>query len=409
MSDSNSFGGFSFQLSESAPPVEAKEQTPLGDLDLDLNAFKSPSKPPPPSERADSIKPKIKKIKFPVNARPEKKTGPQTISRTQFSHSIEGDRAPRSFDSEPDIDDDRTSASEHEKGSLALPEDLFQPDALADAPATSPPSEWASETPSAREIWLKARKTWQSTSRHALALGGEGLRKGLSLADSMSERVKQRMLKAEEDRAILASSAENQAARLADDPASAPQKPSAALVGGSAASQRILGLAKSAGRKMAAPASALVVCGLVYLGGTYLLGADPAVLLSKSAATDLPDLGHLPEGDRSDPSRVKKEAQASPKSPSEDSRKTPEPQEMQTEVTEMPQGLSWPSKGLIEVVTSEEELIYVDGVFTGRGPLRRIPVAPGDHEVSIRADGKERSGTVAVQLNKNTRAIFKSE
>ena len=52
---------------------------------------------------------------------------------------------------------------------------------------------------------------------------------------------------------------------------------------------------------------------------------------------------------------------------------------------------------------------YVDGVFTGRGPLRRIPVAPGDHEVSIRAEGKERTGTVSVQLNKNTRAVFKGE
>lgn len=75
----------------------------------------------------------------------------------------------------------------------------------------------------------------------------------------------------------------------------------------------------------------------------------------------------------------------------------------------MPDGLSWPGKGLIEVVTTEDELIYVDGVFTGRGPLRRIPVGPGDHEVSVKKDGQERQGVVAVQVDRCTRAVFKGD
>jgi hypothetical protein len=79
---------------------------------------------------------------------------------------------------------------------------------------------------------------------------------------------------------------------------------------------------------------------------------------------------------------------------------------MVSEVTALPEGLSWPGKGLIEVVTSEDELIYIDGVFTGRGPLRRVPVTPGKHDVAIKKGGEERTGTVVVEAEKNTRAVF---
>jgi len=68
--------------------------------------------------------------------------------------------------------------------------------------------------------------------------------------------------------------------------------------------------------------------------------------------------------------------------------------------------MSWPGKGLIEVVTAEEELIYVDGVFTGRGPLRRIPVTPGSHEIKIKSGGSERQGIAEVELGRATRAVF---
>ena len=72
----------------------------------------------------------------------------------------------------------------------------------------------------------------------------------------------------------------------------------------------------------------------------------------------------------------------------------------------LPAGMVWPGKGLLEVVTSEDELVYVDGVFTGRGPLRRVPVAPGAHEISIRKEGSERHGTADVEPGRTTRALF---
>jgi hypothetical protein len=72
----------------------------------------------------------------------------------------------------------------------------------------------------------------------------------------------------------------------------------------------------------------------------------------------------------------------------------------------MPEGLSWPKKGLIEVVTGGRELVYVDGVFTGRGPLRRIPISPGSHEVVVRTEGKERKMRLDVTVGKRARLVF---
>jgi hypothetical protein len=82
---------------------------------------------------------------------------------------------------------------------------------------------------------------------------------------------------------------------------------------------------------------------------------------------------------------------------------------MATEQAELPPGMAWPGKGLLEVVTSEDELVYVDGVFTGRGPLRRVPVTPGEHEVSIRKEGSVRQGTATVESGRTTRAIFRGK
>src|SRR5690606_32912936 len=146
---------------------------------------------------------------------------------------------------------------------------------------------------------------------------------------------------------------------------------------------------------------------LVYFAGTHFLGTEGTVALSKAVSgPEVPELGSLDNGP---PRGAKKKNAAAPtggadspnpKAPKEEAGPSP----MQTEVTDMPAGLSWPGKGLIEVVTSEEELIYVDGVFTGRGPLRRIPVTPGKHEISIRTENSERTGTVEVTANRNTRA-----
>jgi hypothetical protein len=59
-------------------------------------------------------------------------------------------------------------------------------------------------------------------------------------------------------------------------------------------------------------------------------------------------------------------------------------------------------KGLLEVSTGDKHRIYVDGVFVGPGPLRRIPLTPGAHEVRISLDGVERATTAEVRSNRRT-------
>jgi hypothetical protein len=78
------------------------------------------------------------------------------------------------------------------------------------------------------------------------------------------------------------------------------------------------------------------------------------------------------------------------------------------ETLALPEGMSWPDKGLIEVVTEGRELVYVDGVFTGRGPLRRIPIPPGSHEVVVRTEGQERNVRLDVSTGKRARVVFGS-
>lgn len=299
-----------------------------------------------------------------------------------------------------------------------------------DLPSSSDPylpeqgsmAEWGTDTPSAREIWQKARKSWQETSRHALTLGGQGLRASQRLAVTMNGRVRESLRRAAEERKTVqeehaARAREEQALKAAPDASEGGRVADFHSVASRASSPSmagrvILGLARSAGKKLAAPLSAVAAAGLVYYAGTHLLAAGDTPGLSKSVSgAEVPDLGTLAMS-------KSKKAEGKPKtddgdlvSTSASEKKKSEPEKeppMQVEVTEMPQGLSWPGKGLIEVVTSEEELIYVDGVFTGRGPLRRIPVSPGKHEVSIRTESSQRSGTVEVTANRNSRAVFKS-
>jgi hypothetical protein len=61
------------------------------------------------------------------------------------------------------------------------------------------------------------------------------------------------------------------------------------------------------------------------------------------------------------------------------------------------------AKGLLEIDTSDQQAIYVDGVFVGRGPLRRIPLDPGSHQVELR-DGSANSGfSVAIKQGRRAR------
>ncbi|MCC6213227.1 MAG: response regulator [Polyangiaceae bacterium] len=76
-----------------------------------------------------------------------------------------------------------------------------------------------------------------------------------------------------------------------------------------------------------------------------------------------------------------------------------------TQVTELelPPGVTVPAgQGLLEVVGTPAHSLYVDGSFMGKGPMRRLPVAPGAHQVSLRTDGDELGATAEVVAGRRT-------
>jgi hypothetical protein len=59
-------------------------------------------------------------------------------------------------------------------------------------------------------------------------------------------------------------------------------------------------------------------------------------------------------------------------------------------------------KGLLEVNTEGQHSIYVDGVFVGRGPVRRMPLVAGTHEIRLTLDGAEERYSANVHAGKRT-------
>src|SRR5690606_7839351 len=114
-------------------------------------------------------------------------------------------------------------------------------------------------------------------------------------------------------------------------------------------------------RRFLGPLAALCALGLAYLVSTSSLVAL-APRLAKTAPR-VPDLGTVGSAEKS---------AAAPSPPGHSSPAAPAasvPVKERAPVVEiglMPEGLSYPGKGLIEVVTSERELIYVDSIFLGR-------------------------------------------
>lgn len=474
LSDTKNHVGFSFALSETPPPARTDAgSTPLGDLDLDLRDFGEttdeefessdlrsrswagdPSPATPESERfeapseelenrsesaplqgsaeateeagsspgkttdqasvqpAPTCEPRIKKIQFPPLAKKRAANKPEpSRPRTHFSSSISAESPRARLESDSDERGAAQAKPTSPPESLAPPEDLPAPD----APLVPDTAGWNADTPTAKEIWRRARISWQTTSRQALVLGGQGLKAGQKLAVVVNEKVRDTLRQAAEARRsagdLAPESQPSDPAQSAESVISTPAGPRHGAP--SMAGRVILGLARTTGKKLAAPLSAVAAATLVYFAGTHLLGTEGTVALSKAVqGPQVPELGTL-ESDKTvqraggDATAGPSTKEAAAKSDASSAPSKSDPPAMQTEVTDMPEGLSWPGKGLIEVVTSEEELIYVDGVFTGRGPLRRIPVTPGKHEVSIRTENSERKGTVEVTANRNTRAVFK--
>lgn len=156
-------------------------------------------------------------------------------------------------------------------------------------------------------------------------------------------------------------------------------------------------------RKFIGPLAALAALGLTYvLSTSSLVALGPRLARSSPRVPDLGSLGAKARTSEPGPSpSLAAPATATP---------APVEQEPLIETGPLPEGLPpYPGKGLIEVVTSERELIYVDSIFLGRGPLRRVPVLPGEHAIKIRSGGTEKDTSAVVHPAKTTRVHFESD
>ena len=78
--------------------------------------------------------------------------------------------------------------------------------------------------------------------------------------------------------------------------------------------------------------------------------------------------------------------------------------DLKIEVMTLPPGVPLADdKGLLEIDIESRDAIYVDDTFVGRGPMRRVPLDPGKHEVKLRRSSGEQRITVEVQRGKRSR------
>lgn len=360
--------------------AQASAPAPSPNPTLDASAAPHPQRPTAPTADGSPV---VRRLRFPASsAAPSASTAPAHTEpvpavrkpsprpSTRFADSI-GRSRPLADSIDGPLDD------------APPPEDL--PDFAGSAAALT-----ADAAPAPAELLRRASTLWSSATKTATNLGGRGLESGRLLAGQMSDALRERFEQTLEQR-HRADAPTDAAAPLVDQGAGAtlhmpPER-------------RKLSLTLS--RKSAGPVLALVAALGMFIASRQLLGVG-GVGLSKTAPA-IPDLGESPE------SKTPAQAMSSPAAAAPTAAAKSGPPPMETEVVPLPAGLAWPGKGLLEVVTSEDELVYVDGVFTGRGPLRRVPVAPGEHEVSIRKEGSERRGAATVELGRTTRAVFRGK
>ncbi len=78
--------------------------------------------------------------------------------------------------------------------------------------------------------------------------------------------------------------------------------------------------------------------------------------------------------------------------------------EMTTIDLPLPSGIEvGEDKGLLEINSAGKHKIYVEGVFVGRGPVRRVPLQAGAHKVTMRKDGDETTSEVVVTSGRRVR------
>ena len=422
MKEEQSTPGFSFQLSASAPPAEVVSQEPrqegldplepswfaLSDptLELDLPTRTpapvaslepaqtlpgdaepaqtlpgdaeaaqtlpgdaEPAQTPPSEQRASNADgdarpgerppaPAIKRISFPRTA------------TTVFSDSVS--QAPRvRLESTDDETDDETAD-----------------DAPLDLPLSAPAPSRAARATSTSEPWHRVQRWSLQAARGTARLARAGGRWALATTRATSKRAAEAWARRQERKP-----------KSSELPGPASARPPEATLSG----EEVAPIAEETPR----PPSVVVERVRPVLPALAALGAAGACYVLVASLVPTPGNTDAPAEDAAAADAPGLASPSLASSVPNDITAAPAPaadvEAAQTEQLPLPEGLSWPGKGLIEVVTGGRELIYVDGVFTGRGPLRLIPVAPGNHEVVLRTESSERKHVVDVAVDRRTR------
>ncbi len=467
MKDDQTAQGFSFQLSASAPPAEVSEAPHDSgpswfrddgerlDLDLDAFAMSAPApaaapaaddvtrtpapvdatSPPPPVAKSEAAAaaPAVRRIQFPSrSASPSKPAATSRPQKTVFSSSVS--QAPRARLISDDVESDVEPPVEAPRPSIAPKREAPRP--AEKSAAKQPPIAARTDALAAtRERMIELARAGSALTERSARLVGT---RGASFARKAGAHGVALFRLTQEKLARARRNADESAERVE------PETTEARQTSGESDTQSASTDAKppQAARKSPAQkpwvsgAAAMVAAVGCYLGASHVVGmASPA----PQAAAERSEAQSAPEGEEpgAEPGQAASEGPgeapagvalskgvpASAAPPSEDDgddqdapeTAPPGPQAAAKadssaapalEQLSMPEGLSWPKKGLIEVVTGGRELVYVDGVFTGRGPLRRIPISPGSHEVVVRTEGKERKMRLDVTVGKRARLVF---
>ncbi len=147
-----------------------------------------------------------------------------------------------------------------------------------------------------------------------------------------------------------------------------------------AAESKLLGFAKVAAVMGAAGVASFMLV-------SWIRGAGGDVPAGPAAQASVPGL----IAPAAAPPAPKKEVAAPPKG-------------VKVESLPLPPGIELASgKGLLEISISEKDAIYVDDTFVGRGPLKRVPLEPGEHSVKLRKPGEEVTHSVKIEAGSRTR------
>lgn len=439
LAESDEDRGFSFDLGPTPTPLPTRKLGSEGEPKLDHFDIDPGEPQPEPAHPAATLRvavpdaatatPAIKRIQFPMPAHdtvPSKAATPRSAAtpsraapseapapspaftrraphaRTHFSPSV-GTTRPRS----DSVDE------------LAPPEDLPE----SDSPLLPAAGCWAPETPTIGALWQKARASLADSRTGALDWSRRSSVAGRRLAEEFRRSLRERRAAALTERQAALSGVPRATAGPSSTTApsvEAPVHQTASAASSGSALRTTLRAAlpqpprlRPVARRLAAPIATVGLAALVYVGGGKLLGTVELPALSRSNE-GAPDLGTLPTKEFAASEREKptKTADRQGRSPANPSAKRPAaatpsgPAPPAIETLPMPTGLDYPGKGLIEVVTAEDELIYVNGVFIGRGPLRRVPVNPGEHAISIRNGSGERKGLLTIEAGRCSRASF---